>query len=78
MDVKAGMTMAEFVAFAGQAQNQDRSLELIDGDVVETLPNDEHSHIASVLTDQPVLRDAVGWALQPPESSRVAKRERYA
>jgi Uma2 family endonuclease len=39
------MTVEEFEAFEAQPENQDRLLELIDGEVVEKLPTQEHALI---------------------------------
>jgi len=43
-------TVAEFEAFLALPENRDRRFELIDGEIVEKMPTEEHGEIAAFLT----------------------------
>ena len=46
-DAAKQMTLNEFEAFLGLPENRDRLLELINGEIVEKMPTEEHGMIAS-------------------------------
>ena len=42
-------TVADFDAFLAQPENQDRRFELINGEIVEKLPTEQHGYIAGLI-----------------------------
>jgi Uma2 family endonuclease len=43
-------TVADFEAFLALPENRDRNFELIDGEIIEMMPTEEHGEIAALLT----------------------------
>jgi Uma2 family endonuclease len=43
-------TVAEFEAFLALPENRDRNFELIDGEIIEMMPTEEHGEIAAFFT----------------------------
>ncbi|MBZ0299229.1 MAG: Uma2 family endonuclease [Anaerolineae bacterium] len=48
-------TIEEFEHFAGQPENADRRFELIDGEIVEKMPTEEHGVIAALIVARIVI-----------------------
>ena len=49
MVVQPKISVDDFEAFIALPENSDRLLELIDGEIVEKVPTQEHGYLASLL-----------------------------
>ena len=64
-------TVAEFEAFLALPENRDRLFELIDGEIVEKMPTEQHGEIAAFLTVE------IGIFLKQNPIGRVGQEIRH-
>ena len=64
-------TVAEFEAFLAEPENRDRLFELINGEIVEKMPTEEHGMIAAEIAR------LLGNFVKPKKLGRVAVEARH-